>query len=157
MSTSLLQQLKKIGLIPLLLTACLTIGALTYWQPAIRVIVSPIGNIAWSAHDIVKVIPKGIFEPSRKSDFKIHDFIDLISKISPKDSAENPTKISYTFIYLMFVPVALAISYFGIFLQLILLFFGKARLLQKAAGVTALFSLYALLGTFYLGRDNSIG
>ena len=150
--------LKNFRLVPALITICLVVAAYTYWLPIIRVVVSPLGSKAWSVRDIVKVIPKGVFQPAKKPSFKIDfDFVDLVMKILPKNSqTQAPKKLSLTFIYCMLVPVALVIAYLGVFLQFVMIFFSKGQVLQKTAGVTIVASLYALIGTYYLGVQAQI-
>ncbi len=139
--------------LPAFLAICLIVALSTYWMPIIRLIVSPIGSKAWSVHDVVSAIPKGLSQPAQKSSFKVDsDFIDFVKEILPKSKTNTPRKFSFTFVISILIPFALLGAYLGTLAQFfIILFLNKTRMLQKASGATAAVSLYALLGTYYMG------
>ena len=130
----------------------------TYALPLLRVKLPPVGEKAWSIMDVTKMLPKMTqSKPSEdknvfgvKTDF---DFMDLLEKVAPKNSANQPSKVSPVFILGVLVPVSLVLTY--VFMVLGLLLAPWAAALGWVTGFSVLTSLYALGGTFYLGKSAS--
>ncbi len=125
----------------------LGISMATYFVPVIKVGIPPLGGASWSVHDVVKMVPKGMSNKSEKSSFDFN-FMDVLKKILPKS---NHQKLSPTFIIGILVPAALIAAYVLTFFNFFLAQVKKRNALFVSTALSAVLSIYALLGTYYLG------
>ncbi len=126
----------------------LTASLLTYFIPAFKVDIPPFGRINWSVHDVVKMIPKGMFSPKQKSVPEMQfDFLDMIKKVLPEKKQKT---FSPAFLAGVFIPVALLIAYVTVFFNFFLVHLKKTDTLIVSAAISFAASLYSLFATYYL-------
>lgn len=145
---------KNFPLMTLLIYVCLIAGAGTYFLPVIRVNLPPLGEKSWSVQDMVgpifkKMAPSDTKTQSTKLD---RDFFKIVGEVTPRDSKTSaPKKLSPTYIFGALVPVSLLVSYVFLITSLFLAGLKKTSPLVFSSAIAAVTSIYALLGTFYLG------
>ncbi|MBI4358321.1 MAG: hypothetical protein HY584_03395 [Candidatus Omnitrophica bacterium] len=127
----------------------------TYFLPIVGVTLPAFGKKTWSVRDVVSAVPKGAAEKEEKGKKLTpdYDFLDIVKEISPKEPETKATsKISPEFILGALVPVALALAYVLSVLGLFVAFLRKGAVFFSVSALSAVCSVYALLGVFYLGQ-----
>jgi hypothetical protein len=150
-STSNIRQVTTV-LIYVSLFAVLT----TYLMPIVGVSLPAFGKKAFGVRDLVRVIPKGVSKKEQRSEKLTinYDFMDLVKEISPRDpNTKVVTKVSPQFILGAMVPVALALVYVLTLIALFVAPIKNAGALLATSGLSVLFSIYALAGTYFLGQS----
>ena len=127
----------------------------TYFLPIVGVNLPAFGKKSWSVRDVVSAIPKGTAQKEeKKGDLTPqYDFLDLVKEISPKQPETKTTaKLSPQFILGALVPIALALAYLLSVLGLLVAPLKKGATFFLVSALSAICSVYALLGVFYLGQ-----
>lgn len=128
-------------------------GAATYVLPIMQVYSPSLGRLEWSVSDIVKGLPQPQWESqrSRKSVIEI-DFMELLNVITPRDARTGQAKkMSPAFIAGILVPPALCLAYLLLFIGFLLTLASRSALLTIITAAGLVSSIYALLGTHFLG------
>lgn len=140
-----------LGFSTVLIYVLLFAGLATAYMPMLEVKSPPIGSKSFGVSDLIKSLPKSTGEkkdPIIKVDY---DFMDILKKILPKNSSNEPKKFSLTFILGVLVPVALALTYFLLVISLLVAPIKKGPFLSWVSGTAFFSSAYSLVGIFYLG------
>ena len=128
----------------------------TYIMPIVGVTLPAFGKKSFSVRDFARAIPKGMPSKKEQRPEKLQpnfDFMDLIKEISPRNpETKAVVKVSPEFVMGAMIPVALVLVYLLALLGLFIAPIRNGSMLLIVSGLSVLFSVYVLAGTYYTGQ-----